>query len=201
MNLSQGPADESELLTVNQELRAEAAEILEARGMRRLLEEYAPIHIVGSYTLDLMVWRDLDLLMDAPGITIEQFFELGQRITALLTPWKMFFTNNRDRERAPYPRGLYWGVRLGDIKKGAWKIDLWAFEPEQSREKVLECEHLKQRLDPQSRLTILRLKSQLWNDPRYRDQVTSQDIYDAVLTHEAKSLTDFWNYIRSRQEP
>ena len=113
----------------------------------------------------------------------------------------MFFTNNREHEGAPYPRGLYWGIRLGEIKKLAWKIDLWAFESEQSREKLRECEHLKGRLNPQSRLAIVRLKSQLWHDPRYRDQVTSQDIYNAVLDHEAHSLSDFWSYIRSKPTP
>ena len=191
---------QNDLLSTDRQLRAEADELLESRGLRKLLEEYAPIQVVGSYALELMVWRDLDVLMDAPQITVDEFFDLGRRVTALLSPWKMFFTNTRDHEGTPYPWGLYWGVRLGDIKKGAWKIDLWAFGSEQSGEKVRECKHLKGRLDRQSRLTILRLKSQLWHDPRYRDQVTSQDIYDAVLGHEVQSLTDFWNYVGSKQK-
>lgn len=191
---------EQQLLSTDRQLRAEADELLQSRGLRALLEEHAPIHVVGSYALELMVWRDLDILMDAPGITVDEFFDLGKRITAALSPWKMFFTNNRDHEGTPYPRGLYWGIRLGDVKKSAWKIDLWAFESAQSREKVRECEHLKGRLNQQSRLTILRLKSQLWYDPRYRDQVTSQDIYDAVLDHQAQSFTDFWSYVRTKQK-
>ena len=190
---------ERDLLSTDRQLRAEAGALFERRGLRTLVEQYAPIHVIGSYALELMVWRDLDILMDAPGITVDEFFDLGRRITAALSPWKMFFTNNRDHQGAPYPRGLYWGIRLGDIKTGAWKIDLWAFEPEQLRDKVLECEHLKGRLNQQSRLTILSLKSQLWHDSRYRDQVTSQDIYDAVLGHGAQSLADFWSYVRSKQ--
>ncbi len=66
-----------DLLIADQNLRAEADGILEARGLRRLLEEYAPIHITGSYTLQLMVCRDLDLLMESPGTRIPEFFELG----------------------------------------------------------------------------------------------------------------------------
>ena len=192
---------ERDLLNTDRLLRTEAEALLESRGLRTLLEQYATIHVVGSYALELMVWRDLDVLMDAPGITVNEFFELGGRIAAMLSPWKMFFTNNRDHQGTPSdPRGLYWGIRLGDIKTGAWKIDLWAFETEQSREKLLECQHLKSRLSQQSRLTILRLKSQLWHDSRYRDQVTSQDIYDAVLGHQAQSLADFWSYVRSKQK-
>jgi len=192
---------ECDLLNTDRQLRTEADALLESRGLRALLQQYAPIHVVGSYALELMVWRDLDVLMDAPGITVNEFFELGGRIAAMLSPWKMFFTNNRDHQGTPSdPRGLYWGIRLGDIKAGAWKIDLWAFELEQSREKILECQHLKSRLNHQTRLTILRLKSQLWCDSRYGDQVTSQDIYDAVLGHGAQSLADFWSYVRSRQK-
>jgi len=191
---------ENDLLNTDRQLRSEADELLESRGLRKLLKEYAPIHVVGSYALELMVWRDLDVLMDAPKITIDEFFDLGRRVTALLSPWKMFFTDARNYDSTPYPRGFYWGVRLGDLKKGAWKIDLWAFGSQQSAEKVLECEQLKGKLGRQSRLTILRLKSQLWHDPRYRDQVTSQDIYDAVLGHEVQSLTEFWSYVRSKQK-
>jgi hypothetical protein len=191
--------NERDLLSTDRKLRAEADALLESRGLRKVLEQYAPIHVVGSYALELMVWRDLDVLMEAPGISVDEFFDLGRRIATSLFPWKMFFTNSRDHDGAPHPRGLYWGIRLGDIKAGAWKIDLWAFEPEQSREKILECEHLKARVNQQDRLTILRLKSQLWHDARYRDQVTSQDIYDAVLEHGTRSLADFWTYVGSKQ--
>jgi hypothetical protein len=189
-----------DLLETDRALRAEADTLLEQRGLRALLETHAPIHVVGSYTLELMVWRDLDLILDAPGISLEQFFDLGRQITLALAPWKMFFTNNRDHSGGRYPRGLYWGIRLGDIAQGAWKIDLWAFEPEEARSKIDDCQRLKRRLNQQNRIAILNLKSQLWHDPRYRDEITSQDIYDAVLDHRARSLADFWAYIQRRQE-
>ncbi len=192
--------NESDLLSADRKLRAEADALLESGGLRKLLEQYAPIHVVGSYALELMVWRDLDVVMDAPGIAVEEFFDLGKRITMALSPWKVFFTNSRDHDGAADPRGLYWGIRLGDIRAGAWKIDLWAFEPEDARCKILECQHLKGRLNRQSRVTILELKSQLWRDARYRDQVTSQDIYDAVLEHGVRSLADFWSYVESKQK-
>src|SRR2546425_752977 len=104
----------------------------------------------------------------------------------------MFFTNNRDHERTGYPRGLYWGIRLGDIRKGAWKIDLWALDSEHCREKLQECEDLRKQLDPRNRLMILSLKASLWSDSRYRDRITSQDVYEAVLQHKVETLDGFW---------
>lgn len=193
--------DLTDLLNIDRQLRAEADELLDNRGLRRLLEEYAPVHVVGSYALGLMVWRDLDILMDAPRLTIHDFLDLGKRVSALLSPTKISFHDNLNHQRPEEPRGLYWGVRLGDIKKGAWKIDIWAFDSDLASAKLLECENLKQRLNPQNRIAILGLKSHLWQHPMYRDQITSQDIYDAVLQHGATTLTDFWSYVgnRSRQ--
>jgi hypothetical protein len=190
---------ESGLLRNDRALRTEADTLLEQRGLRALLETHAPIHVVGSYALELMVWRDLDLILDAPGISLEEFFDIGRKITLALAPWKMFFTDNRDHAGGRYPRGLYWGIRLGDIAQGAWKIDLWAFEPEETRSKVDDCRRLRHRLNHLNRLRILDLKSQLWRDPRYRDEITSQDIYDAVLDHRASSVADVWAYVQRRQ--
>jgi hypothetical protein len=93
----------------------------------------------------------------------------------------MFFTNNRDHEATPPdPRGLYWGIRLGDIK---WRMEdqFWAFESEQSREK-LGMRTPEKPIEPTDPLNDLTLEIAALVRFRYRDQVTSQDIYDAVLT-------------------
>ncbi|HJP95428.1 MAG TPA: hypothetical protein VJ875_26000 [Pyrinomonadaceae bacterium] len=184
---------------VDEALRAEADVLLYELGLKKLIEEYAPVHITGSYALQLMVWRDLDIMMNAPGITVGQFFDLGKRITVLLAPWKMFFTNSRENSSNDYPSGLYWGIRMGDIKRGAWKIDLWAFDSDQFREKVLEGEALKSRLTEKNRLIILDLKGQLWDKPEYRDTITSQDIYAAVLDREVKTLDEFFRFIKKKR--
>jgi hypothetical protein len=191
----------NELLAVDEMLRAEADALLRQRGLQKLLEEYAPIHITGSYTLHLMVWRDLDIAMDASAISVPEFFDLGKRITTLLTPWKMFFTNNRDNDGGRYPRGLYWGIRMGDTKRGAWKIDLWAFDSDECRTKVCECDALGSRLNDQNRLTILRLKSQLWDKPQYRDTITSQDVYEAVLDRGVETMDEFAKYAEQKVSP
>ncbi len=184
---------------VDKKIRSEADVLLYDKGLRKLVEEYAPVHVVGSHTLNLMCWRDLDLAMDAPAITVSEFFELGKRITALLAPRKMFFTNNRDHSGGNDPRGLYWGIRMGDVRRGAWKIDLWAFDTDQCLEKVRECEALRSRLNEENRLKILHLKSQLWDKPQYRDTITSQDIYDAVLDRGVNTLDGFFEYVQKKR--
>jgi hypothetical protein len=184
-----------DIFAVDQMLRQEADALLHESGLKLLLEEYAPVHVTGSYSLQLMVWRDLDIALDAPNMTIPQFFDLGKRITSLLSPWKMFFTNTRDFRGGSYPPGLYWGIRLGDARRGAWKIDLWAFDSDECRDKIRDCAALKSRLNDENRRIILDLKSQLWDKPEYRDTITSQHIYEAVLDSGVGTIDQFFEYL------
>src|SRR5205823_1225812 len=44
----------------NEELRDEADRLLDS-GLRKILDDYGELYVIGSYALGLMVWRDLDL--------------------------------------------------------------------------------------------------------------------------------------------
>jgi hypothetical protein len=179
-------------------LRAEADNLLTETGLLDLLRQRGSVHVSGSHALRLMTWRDLDVYLEAPAITVTDFFTLGTRISELLDPWKMFFTNNRARLDPKYPAGLYWGIRLGDVRKGAWKIDLWAMDPPACRLALEKCDEIAARLTPESRQVILELKSQLWQHPDYRDTITAKTIYDAVLDGRVTDLDGFWGFARSR---
>ena len=45
-------------------LRQEADDLLGSKDLRELLEEYGIPHITGSYALQLMTWRDLDIYLE-----------------------------------------------------------------------------------------------------------------------------------------
>ena len=110
-------------------LCAEADRILWKRGLHRLLAQYGEVHPVGSYALHLMVWRDLDLYLLAPDITVDTFFGLGRQIAKLLDAPRMHYRDERSGHTPGLPRdGLYWGIYLDDERAGAWKIDLWALD-------------------------------------------------------------------------
>jgi hypothetical protein len=179
-------------------LRAEADNLLIETGLMDLLRKRGSVHVSGSHALRLMTWRDLDVYLEAPAITVTEFFTLGTRIAELLDPWKMFFTNNRARLDPKYPAGLYWGIRLGDIRNGAWKIDLWAMDSPACRLALQKCDEIAARLTPESRQVILELKSQLWRHPDYRDTITAKTIYDAVLGGGVTDLDGFWAFVKSR---
>ena len=100
-------------LRQDRELRAEADQLLDEKGLRALLLEYGTVHVSGSYSLQLMVWRDLDIYLEAPSLAVAEFFDLGKCIAQRLVPVRMSFIDNRSGRLDDVPSGLYWGVHLG----------------------------------------------------------------------------------------
>lgn len=186
-----------ELLALDEAIRAEADEILWERGLHRLLAEYGEVYPTGSYALRLMTWRDLDLYLVAPDITVGAFFGLGRQIAELLGAPRMHFRNERVGHTAGLPRdGLYWGIYMGDERAGAWKIDLWAMDEEEHSRLQAYLDAIAARLSSKARRCILRIKSACWMRPGYRLRYSSQDIYEAVLDHGVADAGAFDAYLR-----
>jgi hypothetical protein len=140
------------------ELHAEADRILNSE-LRSILSSYGDVHVVGSYVLRLMTWRDLDIhiVRDAPDC--EGFFEVGVKLAKLLRPHRMHYRDETTVQTSGLPHGLYWGVYLGDERSGAWKVDIWAtgaagFEQTNAFRKRIES-----KLTPDTRRTIMLIKS------------------------------------------
>jgi hypothetical protein len=175
-------------------LRREADSLLDA-GLRDTLAKYGEVHVIGSYALRLMTWRDLDihLVRDPPDLA--GFFELGGAVAALLEPHRMHFRDERRVGTPGLPRGLYWGVYLGDERAGAWKIDVWSTDRAGFEGVRRHGERLAARLSEASRHTILTIKSACWRHPEYRRAFSSGDIYSAVLDHGVPDVEGFWRFI------
>ena len=176
------------------QVRREADAVLHERGLLAMTRRLGETFVGGSYFSDLMVWRDLDLYIKAPNVSISGFFSLGAEVTERFGAWKSFFTDNR----AGDPKGLYWGFRLGDLRRGAWKFDIWSVDATQFERSVLQAHEFVDRLTPEFRDAILRIKEQYWDDPRYRGTITSATIYEAVLDSGVRTVAEFDAYIADR---
>ena len=179
-------------------IRREADGLLDAGGLRALLGRYGTVHAAGSYALRLMTWRDLDLYLETPGMSVAEFFALGGKIAELLRPVKMFYDNHLIGDERPLPRGLYWGVRLGDLAQGAWKIDIWAVDPEERRRLAAFTEQLAARLTPEARTKILSIKYQFCRHPAYRKSFAGITVYRAVLDDGVETSEEFLAYLQER---
>jgi hypothetical protein len=189
-------------LSVDAELRAEADRLLDS-GLRDLLATYGEVHVIGSYTLELMTWRDLDIHIVRDALDRVSFFELGGRLAELLEPHRMHFRDETVEQTPGLPRGLYWGIYLTApalpaeaLAKAGWKVDIWTssradFEPVQRF-----GDRIRQQLTPEKREAILAIKSAVWQHPEYRRRFSSADVYDAVFQHRVKTVEQFWSHLR-----
>lgn len=176
----------------NQALKAEADLLIQSCGLRELLSNYERWFVGGSYSYDLMCWRDLDVYILDRQADLKQCFEVGYELTRRLGAKKARFTNNvSSAPRANEPSGFYWGIKLGDERQGAWKLDVWFLDLPAFEEHENYGAQMRRRLTAETARVIREIKEAFWRRPEYRDTITSDLIYRAVLDHGALSKADF----------
>ena len=168
--ISQMPLTDAELLARAEALHAEAEGFLAAHQVERRVAAVGRVLFVGSYVTGLMVWRDLDVCVDAQGLERGAAWDLARP-----------FLTEADRVRyehldEPDDRRHYFVLRLD-----GWKLDISFFTAGIPPEVEDFQEDLLGRLDDERRLAILRLK-ELWHRrPEYPEVVGGFEISQAVL--------------------
>jgi hypothetical protein len=183
------------LFVIDASIRKEADEIIYSKGLHNILSDVGIPYYTGSYSLHLMTWRDLDIYLETENISEERFFELGSKIDGKFQPVKMSFRNERKAKTPGLPDGLYWGIYLGNEREGAWKIDIWAMNKDECRQRLAYCDNLHKRISDPDRLKILGIKSKCWKDPLYRRSYSSSDIYAAVLDQGIENFEAFRTWL------
>jgi hypothetical protein len=176
----------------NTELKKEADLMLLQCSLAELLAVYPSWFIGGSYSYDLMCWRDLDIYVLDSMHDLRKCFDVGYELTHTLSAKKSFFTNNVGGE----PSGLYWGIRLGDVRQGAWKLDVWFIDQKGYDQHEAYSSNMSEKLTTENRAIILRIKEEYWPQASYRDTVTSDMIYRAVLDKGVRTISDFERFVR-----
>jgi hypothetical protein len=188
------------LLQLNEEIKKEADALLHEKGLLALLRSFGTPHVSGSYALDLMTWRDLDIYLEMEDLKESSFFSLGGQLASLLMPVKMSFRNETIAKTPGLPQGFYWGIYLGNERKDAWKIDIWAVHSAECKRLLDYCMGIQEKLDKQKSTQILAIKSCCWQDPEYRRSYSSMDIYTAVLEEGITDMEGFKRYRRSNKQ-
>lgn len=173
----------------------EADCILYDLGLINVLNRYGEVFACGSYYLNLMVWRDLDIYVDNSNMQTEDFFNLGYEISSNIQPRKMSYRNEFIGKTQGLPKGLYWGIYTDIMKTDTWKIDIWAIDSEQLLDFKKQTEKLKLHIDSYKRLKILEIKNSVCNHPLYRKEFKSVDIYQAVIEDNIGDMRDFKKWL------
>ncbi len=197
------PERVTQLLQRQQELQNESQIVVKELNLLELLSKAGVVRQVGSSILGLMVWRDIDLAVSSPALSIAYAYELMQPLyTHPRVRWIRYF-NESDSFNSTglqqYERYYFAALYENDIGN-EWKMDIsfWLMQgihPEPVHEAV------EQQLTPEIRLAILWIKDAWYQLPSYRNEVYSTDIYDAVLQHGVRTPGEFDKYLAERGKP
>lgn len=192
-----------ELLERQDTLQAEAWRILDTLDLAGALALIGPVEVIGSLATGLMVWRDIDLHILAPGLSssvaqgaMGPYFGHSE-IGAIRYRYDHAAQNpandpNNDR----YYYALFY--QGGDGHE--WKIDISIWIATPPHVERLPYSELIARLNDETRLAILWIKDQWFARPEYRMTVSSVDLYDAVLDHGVRTPDEFTAYLRAREK-
>jgi hypothetical protein len=138
-------ADDEELLARQAVLQREAEKFVRELGLVELLGRAGRVIPLGSAVTGLMVWRDLDFGVDAPGLTADAAWETMRPVLRRCS--SLHYAND------PADRRHYFVMRIE-----GWKVDvsLW-FAGVPPAVEAFQVE-LPARLTHESRPAILRLK-------------------------------------------
>lgn len=187
---------DKEILANSQSLREEASKLLNKEGLMQLLNSYGNTRVIGSYALDTMTWRDIDISIVLPDKRdICLFFEIGTKMALKFQITKMSYSNHFIRNFPGFDHGLYWGTLLL-YNEQEWKIDLWGYGETDFQAHMKEFDTLHKDIKKADRTSILRIKHTISQRPDYRGDVyNSMTVYRAVISDDVKTLEEFNRWI------
>ncbi len=190
-----------ELLERQDMLQAEAWRTLDALDLAAALASIGPMEVIGSLATGLMVWRDIDLLVIAPGLSASVAHEAMARyfghpkIGAIRYRYDHAAQNPAND---PNDDRYYYALFYQSDGGHEWKIDISIWIADPPHVERLPPSSLIARLNDETRLAILWIKDHWFARPEYRMTVYSVDIYDAVLDHGVRTPEEFAAYLRER---
>ena len=198
------PTRAAELLARQTALQAEAAQVIAALNLPTLLAPAGRVEQIGSSVSGLMVWRDLDFNIVAPGLTRAA---LADTIRPFLLDPQIIDLHVQDElgprsiSGTPHDDRYYVVLHYLTADGHNWKIDLSFWLADTPRGQLAHLAYLRERLTPDLRLTILHLKDLWHRRPSYPYTVGGYEIYDAVLEHGVRTPADLTAYLRARNLP
>jgi hypothetical protein len=182
------PVDDDALLVRQADLQRDAATVVRELGLIEMLGHAGRVLQLGSAVTGLMVWRDVDFGVDAPGLMADAAWETMRPVLPRCSSLR--YANDHEEQRH------YFVMRIE-----GWKVDvsLW-FAGAPPAVEAFQAE-LPARLTQESRLAILRLKDFWHRLPHYPEIVSAWEIYDAVLNHEVRTLDELDVFLAARGLP
>jgi hypothetical protein len=203
MSMGLEAAQADELIRRQDALQTEASRVVVDLDLMNVLARAGRAEQVGSLVSGLMVWRDIDLGVVSPGLSVRGAWEVMRPIIVRPEVTRVSYTNESghlNTSGRPYDDRHYFVIHYTTAAHDDWKIDItfWLIDgPREQRARALEMT----RLPRETRICILWLKDVWHRLPVYPYEVGATDIYDAVLQHGVRTPEEFDDYLRERGLP
>jgi len=183
-----------DLLEKQTKLQTKANEIISKLNLLEFLNKYGEVHIVGSVITGLMTWPDIDIEVTNAELKLDNQLAIAKYLIESMAKQVCLQDYRVDNNPPSRPKGLYLGVKYLYVDGTKWKIDIWLKE-EKVAETFIESENLFKKLNNSNKLIILNIKSVICDHPKYKKEIFSTDIYDAVLNNNVTTIEDFTKYL------
>jgi hypothetical protein len=182
------------LYNQSQDIKKEAEELLKNNSISKILSKYGEIKFTGSYELDLMFKKDIDISLINNKLTVPEFTQLGKELIDQLKTPSVYYRNTRINPIEKRPENsLYWGVQIDE-----WFLDIWAMSKNVYLKSEYYINEIKAKLNQENRNIILSLKYEYLKSKRYSKQFGSRELYEAVLNHDVKTSKEFDKYLSEK---
>lgn len=176
------------------------ARLLYGSGLFSLLGEYGEAHVVGSFVMNTMAERDLDIDVLNDTMSDEKLYRLTGELLAKYRPlWYEAKRDITDEGKTVW----FHGFEL-EHEGERWNVDIWFFDRETISKAESFCSAIKRRLDGDAALRsrIIAVKKELIARGLYAfDKYNSMDVYAAVLERGAKCADEVIADKNSRGTP
>ena len=187
-----GGRSDAEILAIQDELQAEAEAVVADLELMPILERLGLPTRTGSAALGVMVARDIDITTVCPSLDPATVFAAAIPLATHSRVQRLLFRNDTGRWNTDprYPDGLYWMIEYVADDGTRWSLDLWFLLTGTTQYDLEHVNTLPQRLTPESRATIVRIKQALVQDPP-AERIPSYEVYAAVLDDNIVSAEEF----------
>lgn len=158
-------------------------------GLLNELNNYGTPYIVGSYTMDLMAWNDLDIYVSNGSMSTEKLYKLTSFILNTFHPVWYEAKKEVSVGKIVWFHGFETEI-LGEL----CNVDIWFFDKETITKALDFSKNIKQKLlvNPELKEVVINIKQSLIENEQYGfDKFSSMDVYKAVFEDNVSCYKEF----------
>jgi hypothetical protein len=185
----------SKLINISKQYKNKADKLLAKTGLIKDLAKFGQVHLVGAYSLGLMMHGDIDFeVTRAKKYSRPEVLKIFNQLY-LQNKFKSYFIGGKwddPRIGKEFPNGYYLGMKTRFAGE-TWTVDVWFMDENEYIKRAKKCSFFWKKISNQQRELILALKK-FRNDNKIK--ISGYEIYEAVLKKKINSLKEFKNYLK-----